>query len=103
LTGALELLVHVAAGTIYGTPEKPRPAYLRGLVRVVAFAGAMAVFAALAGAVDLGGVPRLVFLPWALCGLIVILAEYELGSKWIGITAWAVVVALFVVGLVWTA
>lgn len=97
LVGVLEFSLSIAALTVYGTPERPKPIFLRALVRVVAFGGAIAASLSLAGLVDLAWIPRVALLPWFLCAMIVLLAEYDLGDRWIAISAWAS--ALLIVGL----
>ena len=99
LIGILELAVSIAAGTVYGTPDRPRPRYLRHVVRGVAFGGAIAALLVLAGVLQ-NGIPTFAIFVWALCGMIVFLGEYDLGNGWIALAAWGLAGALLVTALV---
>lgn len=98
LVGLLELATVVAAATVYGTPARPRPRYLRLTVRLIALGGAIGAMLILTG-VFRNLVPTPVTVIWALCGLILLLAEHELGNRWISLAAWGSAATLLVVAL----
>lgn len=92
----LDLLVSILAGGIYGTEKRPRPAWLRNVVRLVAFGGA-----AISVATMLSGrsAPPLLALLWIGTALIVLIGEYELGSRrvfWAAVACAFIVVSIFV-------
>ena len=77
----LELVVTFLAIWIYGTEENPRHPFWRNSVRFIAFSG---IFISTAGFLGLFGsfeFPFVITVIWALCSLIVISAEYYVGSK----------------------
>jgi hypothetical protein len=77
----LELVLTFVTVWIYGTDDKPRHPIWRNSVRIVAFTGAFVSAASLLSILGNFEVPRVATLIWALCSLIVISAEYYVGSK----------------------
>jgi hypothetical protein len=89
------MFLYVLAVGIYGTPQKPRHPVFRNTVRLIAFGGSAILLAELIGLVSDIHKPMAVIFVWGVCGLIVILAEYDLGSPKIAIVALMVVALLF--------
>ena len=77
----LELIVSFLAVWIYGTDDKPRHPIWRNSVRTIAFAGTLVSSASFLGFLGAIQFPLILTLAWALCSLIVISAEYYVGSK----------------------
>lgn len=83
----LELVVTFLAMWIYGTEDNPKHPFWRNSVRTVAFSG---IFVSTAGFLEFFGsfeFPFLITLIWGFCSLIVISAEYYVGSKKICLVA----------------
>jgi hypothetical protein len=76
----IELFIAAVSFAIYGTDERPRHPFWRNAVRTVAFTGAIIFLASLLGWLNII-FPMALTLFWCLCGLIVLCAEYEIGSK----------------------
>lgn len=91
----LELVTAIVAASIYGTEDKPRHPFWRNSVRTIAFAGAFVSAASLLNMLGGFEVPLFITLIWAFCSLIVITAEYDAGSKKVGVAA-------FVTAAVWS-
>lgn len=90
---ALEFIILFLSWSIYGSEERPKHAFWRNTVRVIAFSGA-AVF--IAKMLDLTGnveFPLILSALWAICFLIVFSAEYYIGSVRVAYSA----IATFVV------
>ncbi len=79
----LEAIVSGLGLAIYGTPERPHPAVLRNLCRIIAFAGVPIALVALTTPFH---PPFALALGWGLAFTIVFCAEWELGSRKL---AWA--------------
>jgi len=96
----LEGVLTVAACLVYGTDAHPRHPALRNGARLIAFGGLGVALAWVSFWPLVTAPPMFVTAPWLLVALIVLLAEYDLGSKrlaYLGIAGMAllVVVALF--------
>lgn len=91
-----EILLQLLALTIYGYEEKPKHPLWRNSVRTVAFVGAFISIASLLNLLGNIEFPMFVTLIWGICFVIVITAEYELGSK-------RVCLAAFIVFSIWLA
>ena len=77
----IELILTFVAVTIYGTEEKPRHPIWRNSVRTVAFGGVLISIASFLNLLGDLKFPIVVVLIWVICSLLVISAEYYVGSK----------------------
>ena len=77
----LELIVSFLAAWIYGTDDNPKHPIWRNSVRTIAFTGILVSSAKFLGFLGAIQFPLILTLVWALCSLIVITAEYYVGSK----------------------
>lgn len=96
----LEFIVTLLAITIYGTEERPRSPIWRNTVRVIAFGGALLSGLGLLGLMPVIDYPIAAMVLWIVCGLIVLVGEYEAGSKWVAIAAIVAVVILILLALI---
>ena len=87
MEAVLEIVLNVLAVGIYGTPEKPRHPVFRNTVRLIAFGGSVIMLAEFVGLVSNIQKPMAAMSVWLVCGVIVLLAEYDLGSPRIAIAA----------------
>ncbi|MFD1158167.1 hypothetical protein [Roseovarius aestuarii] len=97
---ALELIFSFVAIGIYGSEERPRHPVWRNSIRIVAFAGAAIVYAILLAEWDLPDIASFLILPWLACSCVVLLGEYYLGSKKLGVVAIIIMLLLLVVSIV---
>lgn len=94
----LELIISFLAIWIYGTEEKPKPPIMRNSVRAVAFSGFLVSAASMLGLLGRIEFPLPLILSWAFCAVLIVTAEYYLGSKkiWvaaiIGLAIWLAIV-----------
>ncbi|MGL4239337.1 hypothetical protein [Tabrizicola sp.] len=95
----LEFLTLMLAMAIYGSEKHPRHPAIRNSIRIIAFAGSAVALAIMLGLVADIRVPLIVTVLWGLAGLIVLMAEHELGDKRIAVAAWLTGAALLGVGL----
>ena len=77
----LEMIATFLAFAIYGTDAKPRHPVWRNAVRMIAFGGAAIAIASLLSLLGNVEIPTIAVVIWGLCSVIVLLAEYELGSR----------------------
>ncbi|WP_133840692.1 hypothetical protein [Pelagimonas phthalicica] len=84
----LELVVSLLAVGIYGTEDRPRHPIWRNSIRTIAFAGLLVSVADVLGILGSVEFPFVVTLVWAFCSLIVITAEYYVGSKRVCLAAY---------------
>ena len=92
----LEFILAFVAMAIYGTEEKPRHPIWRNSVRTIAFAGVLVSIASFLNIFGAFEFPLVIVLIWAICSLLVISAEYYVGSK-------KVCLAAFIVYPIWLA
>ena len=92
----LEFILAFVAVAVYGTEEKPRHPIWRNGVRVVAFAGVLVSTASYLNMFGNFDFPLFIVLIWGICSLLVISAEYYVGSK-------KVCLAAFIVYPIWLA
>ncbi|WP_152612147.1 hypothetical protein [Leisingera sp. ANG-S5] len=78
---ALEFVVTFLAVWIYGTEDRPKHPIWRNGVRIVAFSGIIVSAAGFKGLLGSFEFPLIFTLVWGGCSLVVISAEYYLGSK----------------------
>lgn len=90
----LELIFALLAITIYGTEERPRSPIWRNTVRIIAFGGALLSGLGLLGLIPVIDYPIAAMVLWIVCGLIVLVGEYEVGSKRVTIAAVVTLVIL---------
>lgn len=76
-----ELFIAAMSIAIYGTDDKPRHPIWRNSVRLVAFCGAFVSIASLSGWLNDTTFPMALVVTWGVCALIVLSAEYYVGSK----------------------
>ena len=97
LTEVLELFIAVFAVHIYGTEDRPRPAFLRHSLRAFAFGGAGVAAIVLAGLLP---APHwIIGIVWALSLITVLMSEHELGKTWLSIAALVTGICLIVAGV----
>ena len=77
----LDLILAYLAVWVYGTEDRPRHPVWRNSIRIVAFSGLLVSAAWYGGVLGSVEFPYVVILIWAICSLIVLVAEYDLGSK----------------------
>ncbi|MCE8546792.1 hypothetical protein KBY25_13255 [Ruegeria pomeroyi] len=100
----LEIIVTLLAVTIYGTEERPRSPIWRNTVRVIAFGGAFLSGLGLLGLIPVIDYPIAAMMLWGVCGLIVLVGEYEAGSKRVAIAAIvAAVILILLTSITWLA
>jgi len=96
----LELILAFVAVAIYGTEEKPKHPIWKNSVRTVAFTGVLVSIASFLNVFGSFEFPLFIALIWAICSLLVISAEYYVGSKKVCLAAfivfpiWLVIVLL---------
>lgn len=83
----LELVVAFFAAWIYGTEDKPKHPIWRNSVRTIAFSGILVSTVGFLGFLGSFEFPIGIVLLWVFCSLIVISAEYYMGSKRICLAA----------------
>lgn len=83
----LEFISFILANWIYGKDDRPRHPVWRNSVRAIAFAGVVVSSAYLLGFLGARQIPEILTLAWGLCSVIVISAEYYLGSKRVCVAA----------------
>jgi hypothetical protein len=94
----VEGVVTLAAIAVYGTDTNPRHPALRNGLRLIAFGGLTVALAWVSFWPNVAA-PMYVTAPWMLAGLIVLLAEYDLGSKRLACLGVAGLALLIVVAL----
>ncbi len=77
----LELILSYFAIWIYGTEDRPKHPVWRNSIRTVAFSGILVSVAGFLGMLGSFEFPFIIILIWAFCSLIVITAEYNVGSR----------------------
>jgi hypothetical protein len=94
----VEGVVTLAAMAVYGTEARPRHPALRYGLRVIAFGG-LAVALAWVSFWPNVAAPMYVTVPWMLAALIVLMAEYDMGSKRLAYLSFAGLALLIAVAL----
>lgn len=96
----LELIVMFLARTIYGSEGRPRHPFWRNLIRFIAFGGALASVCNMLGLIGEIEFSIIIVIIWSICSLIVVCAEYYIGSKKVAYAAITVSVLWFLVVLI---
>lgn len=81
MTEILEVIIGLLAIWIYGSEDRPRHPIWRNSVRTIAFSGLLVSTASFLGKLGSVRFPLPLIVIWAVCSLVVIMAEYDLGSK----------------------
>lgn len=93
----LELLVVFLSWSIYGSDERPKRPFWRNTVRAIAFSGAVVFTATMLDLMGTVEFPLILSALWAICFLIVLSAEYYIGSVKV---AYSAIATFIVMGLV---
>ena len=99
MESVLEFAAAFVAIWIYGTKDNPRHPVWRNTVRIVAFSGAFFCLGFLLNLFGGFDFPVIVILVWLFCSVIVISAEYYVGSKpvcYVALLVFAALIALAV-------
>ncbi len=96
----LELIVVFLASIIYGSEGSPRHPIWRNLIRFIAFSGAVVSVFSLLGLLGKYDFPIVVVAVWSICSLIIISAEYYVGSKKVAFAALTASAVWFLVVLI---
>lgn len=89
----LEFVILFLSWSIYGSEERPKHSIWRNIVRVIAFSGAVVFTATMLDLMAAVEFPLILSALWAICFLIVLSAEYYIGSVKVAYSA----IATFVV------
>jgi hypothetical protein len=89
-----ELVIMFLAFAAYGTPERPRHPAIRNSLRLFAFGGSAILLALMLGVLGELIIPDVAIFLWAISGLIVLLAENDLGRPSLAFAAIGTVACL---------
>ena len=91
---AVEFVVMILGAGLYGTEARPRHPVWKNTLRVVAFGGGALAIASMLSLLGDTRFPVLAILFWLACSLIVLVAEYELGSRRIAFAGYGMAILL---------
>ncbi len=96
----LELVCSFVAIFIYGSESRPRHPIWRNSFRIIAFGGSISILVNLLTTWSFPDFASPLILPWLLCSIVVLLGEYYVGSKRLGVAASIVALLLILVAFV---
>lgn len=99
LVAILELVIAGLSILIYGTEDKPRHPAVRNMVRTIAFGGSAIVIATALRLIPDQNFHWGIAAIWLLSSFVVLIGEYEIGSKRVAYAIYITMVLLIGIGI----